>query len=118
VHLGISVLAQSCNVSLAELPASLLPTHNVSHTVNFATRIQNNSCTDIDKIFMDSSRINLSSTFPTINALSNQDAKILAIKNKYATINEFPLKEQQIKQRHNHELSDSTRKNKHGNLFI
>jgi len=103
--------AELCNVSLAELAASLLPTHNVSHTVNFATRIQNNSRTAIDKIFVDNSRINLSSTFPIINALSNHDAKILTIKNKYATINKFPLKEQQInRQRQNHELSDSTKK--------
>jgi len=59
MHLGISVLAQSetqkvahkshftfleaelCNVSLAEL-ALLLPTYSLSHTVNLATRIQNN----------------------------------------------------------------------------
>jgi len=113
VHPGISVLAQSethqvahkchftfleaelCNVSLAEL-ASLLPTYSVSHTVNFATGIQNNSSTAIDDIFVDNSRINLSSTSPIINALSKHDAKILIIKNKYVTINKSPLKEQQI----------------------
>jgi hypothetical protein len=68
----------------------------VSHTVNFATGIQNNSSTATDNIFVNNSRINLSSAPPTTNALSNHDAKILAIKNKYVTINKSPLKEQQI----------------------
>jgi len=114
VHLHISVLPQSetqqvahkshftfleaqlCNVSLAEL-ALLLPTHSVSHTVNFATGIQNNSSTAIDNIFVNNSTINSSSTSPTINAQSNYDAKIPAIKNKYGTtIHKSPLKEQQI----------------------
>jgi hypothetical protein len=33
---------------------SLLPTYNLTHTVNFATRIRNDSSTAIDNIFADS----------------------------------------------------------------
>jgi hypothetical protein len=35
--------------------ASLLTTYNLSHAVNFATRIRNNSSTAIDNIFVDNS---------------------------------------------------------------
>ena len=42
---------------------------------------------------MDNSRINLSSISPIINGLSDHDAQILTIKNVYATINKFPLKQ-------------------------
>ena len=49
--------------------------------------------TAIDNIFVDNCRINLSSTSPIINGLSDHDAQILTIKNIYATINEFPLKQ-------------------------
>jgi exonuclease III len=35
---------------------SLLTTYNLTHTVNFATRIQNNSSTATDNIFVDSIR--------------------------------------------------------------
>jgi len=72
--------------------ASLLATYTLLHTVNFATRIQNKSSTDIDNIFVDDSRINLSSLSPIVNGLSKHNAQILKIKNIYATINKFPLK--------------------------
>ena len=65
----------------------------VSHTVNSATRIQNNPSTAIDNIFVDKSRINLSSMSLLTNGLSDHDAQILTIKNIYATINRFPLKQ-------------------------
>jgi hypothetical protein len=58
-------------------------------TITFATRIQNNSSTAIENIFMDKSRINLSSISPTINGLSDHNAQILTIKNIYATIYKF-----------------------------
>jgi hypothetical protein len=59
------------------------------HTVTFATRIQNNSSTAIDNIFVDKNRKNLSSISPTINGLSDHNAQILTINNLYATINKF-----------------------------
>jgi len=64
----------------------------VSHTVNSATRIQNNPSTAIDNIFVDKSRISLSSMSLLTNGLSDHDAQILTIKNLYAT-NRFPLKQ-------------------------
>ena len=61
--------------------ASLLTTYSPSHTINFATRIQNNSSTVIDNIFVDKSTINLSSISTIINGLSDHDAQILTIQN-------------------------------------
>ena len=47
--------------------ASFLTTYNLSHTVNFATRIQNNSSIAIDNIHVDNSRLNLSSISTILN---------------------------------------------------
>jgi len=69
--------------------ASLLTTYNLSYPRTFATRIQNNSSTATDNVFVDKSRINLSSIPPTINGLSDHNAQILTIKNIYATIRKF-----------------------------
>ena len=60
---------------------SLLTTYSLAHTINFATRIQNNSSTATHNIFVDKSRINLSSISTIINGLSDHDAQILTIKN-------------------------------------
>ena len=60
--------------------ASLLTTYNLSYIINFATRIQNNSSPASDNIFVDKSRINLSSIPPTTNGLSDHNAQILTIK--------------------------------------
>jgi hypothetical protein len=74
--------------------ASLLTTYNLSDTVNFATRIQNNSSTAIDNIFVDNSRLKTSSTSPVINGLSDYDAQFLTINNiLYATTNKIPFKQ-------------------------
>jgi hypothetical protein len=51
------------------------------HTVNFATRIQNDSSTATDNIFVDSIRFSSSSTSPIINGLSDHDAQNLMINN-------------------------------------
>lgn len=61
------------------------------HIVNFAAGIQNNSSIAIDNIFVENSRINLSSVSPILNGLSDHNAEILTIKNIYSTINKFPL---------------------------
>jgi hypothetical protein len=60
---------------------SLLTTYSLAHTTNFATRIQNNSSTATHNMFVDKSRINLSSISTIINGLSDHDAQILTIKN-------------------------------------
>jgi hypothetical protein len=54
-------------------------TYNLSHTVNFTTRIQNDSSTAIHNIFMDNSRLKSSCTSPLIDGLSDHDAEFLII---------------------------------------
>jgi len=54
--------------------------YNLSHAVNFTTRIQINPSIAIVNIFVDNSRINLSFTSPTIYGILDDDAQILAIK--------------------------------------
>jgi hypothetical protein len=63
------------------------------HTVNFATRIQNNSRIAIDKIFVGSIRFSSSSTSPIINGLTDHDAQYLMINNIAAAGNLIPLKQ-------------------------
>jgi hypothetical protein len=65
----------------------------LTHTVNFATRIQNNSNTAIDNIFVDSIRLNSSSTSPITNGLSDHDAQLLTINNIVAAVNLIRLKQ-------------------------
>jgi hypothetical protein len=62
--------------------ASLI-TYNLLHTVNFATRLQNNTNMVSDNIFVDDSKRTLSSISPIINGLSNHNAQILTTKNMY-----------------------------------
>jgi exonuclease III len=54
-----------------------LKTYNLSHTVNFPTRVQNSSSTAIDNIFTASARLSSSHTFPRVNGLSDHDAQFL-----------------------------------------
>jgi len=60
------------------------------------------------QLFVDNSRINLSSVSPILSRLSDHYAQILTIKNTYAKINKFPLN-QINRQRTNYEFSDSTK---------
>jgi exonuclease III len=64
--------------------SSLLTTYNLSHSVDFATRMQNKSSTAIDNIFVDNNRLGLTKTSPLINGLSDHDAQLLTINNIYA----------------------------------
>jgi hypothetical protein len=70
---------------------SLLTTYNLLHTVNFATRIQNDSRTAIDNIFVDC--IRFSSSTSIINGISDHDAQYLMINNIAATTNLILLKQ-------------------------
>jgi hypothetical protein len=67
------------------------------NTVNFATRIQNDSRTAIDNIFVDNIRFSSTSTSPIINGLSDHDAQYLIINNIAATTNLIPLKQRKRK---------------------
>ena len=90
------------------------------HTVNFATRIQYNSSTVTDNIFVDNNRINFSSVSPIINGLSDHDAQILTITNIYIIYIyiyicnnkhiSFKGENQINRQWSNHEFSDSIKK--------
>jgi hypothetical protein len=73
----------------------LLPTYNLTHTVNFATRNQNDSSTATDNIFVDSIRFSSSSTSPIINGLSDHDAQYLMINKIAAASNLIPLSREQ-----------------------
>jgi hypothetical protein len=63
------------------------------HTVYFATRIQNNSSTAIENIFVDNSGLKTSYTSPLINGLADHDAQFVTINNIYAATNKIPLKQ-------------------------
>jgi len=56
----------------------LINTQSVDH--NFSTRIQNNSSTAIDNIFVDNSRINLFSISPIIMAYQTMMLKFSQLK--------------------------------------
>jgi hypothetical protein len=73
--------------------SSLLTTYNLSHTVNSATRIQNESSTAIDNIFVDNSRLGSTITLPLINGLSDHDAQLLTINNTHATTKKVSSKQ-------------------------
>ena len=73
--------------------SSLLTTYNLSHTVNFATRIQNESSTAIDNIFVDNNILGSTITLPLINGLSDHDAQLLTINNIHAATKIFSLKQ-------------------------
>ena len=64
--------------------SSLLTTYNLSHTVDFATRIQNKSSTATDYIFVDNSRLGSTIISSLINGLSDHDAQLLTINNIHA----------------------------------
>jgi hypothetical protein len=55
----------------------LLNTYNLSHTVHFPTRIQNNLGTAIDNIFVDNSRLNSFTVSCIVNGLSDHGAQHL-----------------------------------------
>ncbi|PNF30772.1 hypothetical protein B7P43_G06180, partial [Cryptotermes secundus] len=60
---------------------SLLSSYNLSSTVNFPTRVQNNSSSAIDNIFIDNSKLRDYTVGPFINGLSDHDAQLIEINN-------------------------------------
>lgn len=63
-----------------QLLDSLLASFNLYSTVNFPTRISNNSCTLIDNIYINIYKHDFS-VLPFINGLSDHDAQILTLSN-------------------------------------
>jgi len=58
---------------------ALLKTYNLTSVVNFPTRIQKNSTTAIDNIFIDTSKTGNYSVSPIINGLSDHDAQLITL---------------------------------------
>jgi len=58
---------------------ALLKTYNLTSVVNFPTRIQKNSATAIDNIFIDTSKMGNYSISPIINGLSDHDAQLITL---------------------------------------
>jgi len=59
----------------------LLLSYNLHSTVNFPTRIHNNSITATDNIFIDKVKYENYSIHPLINRLSDHEAQIITINN-------------------------------------
>jgi hypothetical protein len=66
--------------SRKDLLNSRLASFNLTSTINFPTRISNNSCTLIDNIFINSSRHDFS-VHSHNNGLSDQDAQVFTLNN-------------------------------------
>jgi len=58
---------------------NLLLSYNVHSTVNFPTRIHNNSVMAIDNIFIDKVKYENYSIHPLVNRLSDHDVRIITI---------------------------------------
>jgi hypothetical protein len=58
---------------------SLLLSYNLSSTVNFLTRVQNNSRLATDNIFIDNKKLENYSIGPLINGFSDQQAQLIEI---------------------------------------
>ena len=58
---------------------ALLKTYNLKSVVNFPTRIQKNSATVSDNIFIDTSKMGNYSISPIINGLSDHDAQLIIL---------------------------------------
>jgi hypothetical protein len=59
----------------------LLLSYNLYSTVNFPTRVHNNSVTAVDNIFIDKVKYENYSIHPLVNGLSDHDAKVITINN-------------------------------------
>ena len=80
--ININYLVENKKKNLLDsLPAS----YNLTNTVYFPTRIQNNSVTAIDNIFINVSKFDDYITSPLVNALSGHDSQLI-------TINDINLK--------------------------
>jgi endonuclease/exonuclease/phosphatase family metal-dependent hydrolase len=60
---------------------AMLQTYNLSSIVHFPTRIQNQSKTLIDNIFIDTHKITNYTVGPLYNGLSDHDAQLLKVMN-------------------------------------
>ena len=61
------------------LLSCLLQSYNLFHIVDFSTGFNNTSCSTIDYVFIDNSRVILFKVLPIINGLSDRDAYCLTL---------------------------------------
>jgi len=64
-----------------QLLDSLLASYGLCSTVQFPTRIQNNSYSKIDNIFINTIKFSNFSLYPIINGLSDHDAQSIIMRN-------------------------------------
>jgi hypothetical protein len=65
--------------------SELMQMYNLFYIVEFPTRIVKESCTAIDNIFLDYSRLNTYHVHSVNNGLSDHDAQYLVINNVFGT---------------------------------
>jgi ribosomal protein S8 len=83
---------------------SLLLSYNLSSIVNFLTRIQNNSISAIDNIFIDSSKLEMYILTSLANGLSDHEAQFLEI--FYIDLESQNQQQQLIRKIDNHSMAD------------
>ena len=76
--ININYLVESNKKTLLDF---LLTSYNLTSTVYFPTRIQNNSATDIDNIFINISKFDDYIISPIVNEMSDHDAQLITINN-------------------------------------
>jgi hypothetical protein len=76
--ININYLTDSTHKQLLD---SLLASYGLCSTIQFPTRIQNNTHSVIDNIFINTLKFNDFSLFPIINGLSDHDAQEIIIHN-------------------------------------
>ena len=86
---NINYLNESENKSKLD---NLLLSYNLTTTINFPTRVQNDSATAIDNIFIDVSQFENYTVTPIINGMSDHDAQLLMISTDYSHVPLHKLK--------------------------
>jgi hypothetical protein len=83
---------------------SLLLSYNLSSIVNFLTRIQDNSISEIDNIFIDSSKLEMYILTPLSNGLFDHKAQLLEV--LYIDLEPQNQQQQLIRKIDNHSMAD------------
>ena len=77
--MGILISIFFNNTTNKQLLNSLLATYGLYSTVQFPTRIHNNSVSTIDNIFINIVKYNNFIVYPLINGMSDHDAQIIVL---------------------------------------
>ena len=82
-YININYLNESVNKRQLD---NLLLSYNLTSIINFLTRVQNNSATAIDNIFIDVFQFESYTVTPIINGMSDHGAQLLTISNDYSHV--------------------------------